>query len=90
MDIPHVLLSLLTFSQILARDGYRCVRTCAFDGTSLRRNCELKKLYDDLEASPATVQAWHVLNERTMQGADPAGGGEKSTTIHNVCAVPVS
>jgi len=48
------------------------------------------KSSDDLEASPATVQAWHVLNERTMQGADPAGGGEKSTTIYNMRAVTVS
>jgi hypothetical protein len=85
----HPASSPLTIGQALARDGFRCMVTGMFDGTSMKTNHELRKMCSDLNAFSTTVQASHILNESTMQDIDPAGGSEKTTVINKVCAVAV-
>jgi len=66
----------------LARDGFRCMITGAFDYTSTQQNSELDQLCLSLDASTVTVQASHILNESTMQGIDPTGSSEESTVTN--------
>ena len=75
---------LLTFDQVLARDGFRCMVTGLFDDTSLNKSTELRSMHENLGGMPVTVETCHILNESTTQGI---GTSEKSTVANKVCTI---
>lgn len=75
---------MLMFNKALARDGFRCMVTGMLDRGSVRRCQPL--LHESLRKGIRVieVETAHILNEPTMQGIDPEGGGKEGVTMNNV------
>ena len=78
-------LLLLTFDQVLARDGFRCMVTGMFDYASLKKSAELRSIHESLRGGmPITIETCHILNESTKQGI---GTSDESAVVDKVCTI---
>jgi len=62
---------LLTLGQALARDGFRCVVTGAFDEASIERIPELQRKQERLNALVLFIKTSHIVNKSATRGAGP-------------------
>jgi len=75
---------LLTLGQALARDGFRCAVTGAFDKTLIEHIPELQREQERLNASVVVIETSHIVNEPTTRGI---GASERSAVMNMVCPV---
>ncbi|KAF9063258.1 hypothetical protein BDP27DRAFT_1335410 [Rhodocollybia butyracea] len=74
-------------NKTLARDGYRCMLTGAFDVNSCSRNRELAILRKRMKAPAAEVQSCHILNKITLQGVGEPDGSETASSRAHAAGV---
>ncbi|KAJ7753670.1 hypothetical protein DFH07DRAFT_1030535 [Mycena maculata] len=55
----------------LSRDGYRCMLTQIYDGTSCRKHPAVRKLAEAAHATSAVINACHIFNETVLQNIEP-------------------
>ena len=75
---------LLILDQALARDGFRCVVTGAFDEASMECNPELQGWQRRLDALIAVLETSRIVDEPTTQGI---GTRERDAMVNRVCPV---
>ena len=64
---------LMSDSQALVRDGFRCMITGMFDSGSLENNEALRDMGNRDGANGVMIRPCHFLSEAKTQGADPDG-----------------